>query len=94
MHYPRKGLEETVREALKRKYRKGVDKSVPLRYNKSTKGSPMAVASYARKEIIALTWKERAVISFFVKMFGKSPPTNENFVFPTIDRTVFFGYNK
>ena len=54
----------------------------------------MAVASYARKEIIALTWKERAVISFFVKMFGKSPPTNENFVFPTIDRTVFFGYNK
>ena len=32
--------------------------------------------------------------SLFVKMFGKSSPTNEKFVFPTIDRTAFFGYNK
>lgn len=30
----------------------------------------------------------------YVKMFGKSPPTQRNFVTPTIDRTVFFGYNK
>lgn len=30
----------------------------------------------------------------FVKMFGKSSPTNEKFVFPTIDRTAFFGYNR
>jgi hypothetical protein len=30
----------------------------------------------------------------YVKMFGKSPPSNQNFVCPTIDRTAFFGYNK